>query len=195
MSPAGAPGCGFGKNPPAATPAEQGENPPAARPAGGFLDPHLHPPGFGRVSGTRGFRRLRHRAAPVGHRLRRARGRSRRDMPADRCLRRVGGRRHRAVPAGPTSATAPCTRSAVLVRGLGRSGRQLAPAAGSLHHRGEGSQGGGRLQPQLDAADKHQAKEEEDAKGERIKGRGRRRGSRWAPASSLPWSPGSPAAT
>ena len=172
-----------------------GENPPAARPAGGFLDPHPHPPGFGRVSGTRGFRRLRHRAAPVGHRLRRARGRSRRDMPADRCLRRVGGRRHRAVPTGPTSATALCTRSAVLVRGLGRSGRQLAPAAGSLHHRGEGSQGGGRLPPQLDAADQHQAKEEEDAKGERIKGRGRRRGSRWAPAPSPPWSPGSPAAT
>ncbi|KAG2537867.1 hypothetical protein PVAP13_9NG325773 [Panicum virgatum] len=44
-------------------------------------------------------------------------------------------------------------RSAVLVRGLGRSGRQLAPAVGSLHHRGEGSQGGGRLPPQLDAAE------------------------------------------
>ena len=29
--------CGFGKNPSAATPAEQGENPPAARPAG-FVD-------------------------------------------------------------------------------------------------------------------------------------------------------------
>jgi len=93
------------------------------------------------------------------------------------------------------AATAPCTRSAVLVRGLGRSDWQLAPAAGSLHHRGEGSQGGGRLPPQLDAADQHQAKEEEDAKGEMIKGRGRRRGSRWAPVPSPPWSPGSPAAT
>ena len=75
------------------------------------------------------------------------------------------------------------------MRGLGRSDWQLAPAAGSLHHRGEGSQGGGRLPPQLDAADQHQA-EEEEAKAERKRKEERFAVGPGAFAAMVPWESG-----
>ena len=85
-------------------------------------------------------------------------------------------------------------------------------AAGGLHLR-RAAAGSLPRRPDLSTTEEREAKEEgdcrrsstpptstkpskeEDAKGERIKGRGRRRRSRWAPAPSPPWSPGSPAAT